>query len=83
MQGDHNWWHNLDWAYDKLGYLASCANSCVRYKQVAGEHTIMDNYNNDVLGASSSVEGSELAKRDLGSKFEIKDMGELNYILGV
>ena len=83
MQGGHNWWHNLDRAYDELGYLASHADSCVRYKRVAGEHTITDNYNDDVLGASSTLEGSEVAKRELGSKFEIKDMGELNYILGV
>lgn len=83
MQGGHNWWHNLDRAYDKLGYLASHANSCVRYKQVGNEHTIMDNYNDDVLGASTTVGRSQAAKKELGSKFEAKDMGELQYILGV
>ena len=83
MQGGHNWWHNLNRAYNKLGYLASRADGCVRYKRVNNKHTITDNYNDDVLGASTTLEGLKEAKRELGSKFEVKDMGELKYILGV
>ena len=83
MQGGHNWWYNLDQAYNKLGYLASQADSCIRYKQHSNEHTITANYNDDVLGASTTKEGSQLAKKELGAKFETKDMGELKYILGV
>lgn len=78
MQGSHNWWHNLNKAYEKLGYLMSYANSCVKYKQAAGEHIITDNYNDDILGTLTTIEGSRLAKRELGLK-----LGELNYILGV
>lgn len=83
MQGGHNWWNTLDKTYDDLGYLASRANGCVRYKRVGGEHTITDNYNDDVLGASTTSVGAQMAKDELGSKFEIKDLGELKYILGV
>ena len=53
------------------------------YKQVKNEHAIMDNYNDNVLGASTTKTGAIQAKEELGSKFEIKDMGELNYILEV
>ena len=83
MQGGHNWWYNLDQAYNNLGYLASRADGCVQYKRHGGEHTITDNYNDDVLGASTTEEGAQRAKRELGDKFEVKDMGELKYILGV
>ena len=76
MQGGHNWWYNLDLAYNKLGYLASRADSHVQYKCCNNKHTIMNNYNNDMLGASMTQAGALQAKAELGAKFEVKDNGE-------
>lgn len=61
----------------------SHADSCVRYKKAAREHTITNNYNNEVLGTSMTLKGSRLVKKELGSKFKVKDMEELNYILSM
>lgn len=83
MQGGHNWWNTLDKAYNNLRYLASHADGHIQHKQIHDEHTITNNYNDNVLGASTTPEGAQKAKDKLGSKFEIKDMGNLKYILGV
>ncbi|KAG6847503.1 hypothetical protein C0991_001783 [Blastosporella zonata] len=83
MQGGYDWWQNLDKAFRDLKYIASRANSCVRYKRIGNKHTIIDTYNDNLLGASTTIEGAEAAKKELGDKYKIQDIGDLKYILGI
>lgn len=54
MQGAHDWYETLTNTYDKLGYVTSRADPCVRYKRDGDEYTITDTYTDDVFGALTS-----------------------------
>ena len=83
MQGAHDWYETLTNTYDKLGYTTSRADPCVRYKANGDEYTITDTYTDDVFGASKT--DGEIVKRkaEIGKEWEIKDVGENEYFLGM
>jgi len=53
MQGTHDWYETLMTTYDKLNYITSRADPCVRYKRDDG---VTDTYTDDVFGASTTDE---------------------------
>jgi transposase InsO family protein len=83
MQGAHDWYETLKDTYDELGYITSRADPCVRYKRESGEYTITDTYTDDVFGASTTDKEIKRRKDEMGRKWEIKDVGETEYFLGM
>ena len=83
MQGGHDWFETLGASYDELGYTTSRADPCVRYKKDGKNYTLTNTYTDDVNGASSSEEEIRRRKDELGMKWEIKDVGETEYFLGM
>jgi len=85
MQGAHDWAITLDctYTYTKHGYYTSKADSQVRSKVVNGELTLTTTWTDDVLGASTTPAGEVKVKEELRSSYEIKDLGEAKYILGM
>ena len=83
MQGAHDWYETLTNTYDKLGYTTSRADPCVRYKKENGGYTLTDTYTDDVFGASKSNGEVEKRKDEMGKEWEIKDVGENEYFLGM
>jgi len=83
MQGAHDWAITLDRTYTEHGYYTSKADSQVRSKVVNGELTLTTTWTDDVLGASTTPAGEVEAKEELRSSYEIKDLGEAKYILGM
>jgi len=83
MQGAHDWYETLTETYDKLGYTTSRADPCVRYKQEDNDYTITDTYTDDVFGASTTENKVEKRKNEMGREWEIKDMEESEYFLGM
>jgi len=83
MQGAHDWAITLDRTYTEHGYYISKADSQVRSKVVDGELTLTTTWMDDVLGASTTPAGEVKAKEELRSSYEIKDLGEVKYILGM
>ena len=83
MQGGHDWYETLCTTYDDLGYTTSRADPCVRFKKENGDYTLTDTYTDDTFGASSSEE--EMRKRidEIGKVWDIKDVGETEYFLGM
>ena len=47
------------------------------------KHTLTFTWTDNILGASSTIEDKNLAKSQLGSSYEIKDLGEAKLILGM
>jgi len=47
------------------------------------ELILTSTWTDDILGASSTIEGENLAKSQLGSSYEIKDLGKAKLILGM
>ena len=83
MQGAHDWAENLDKTFQGHGYYKSCANPQIRSRVLNDELTLTSTWTDDILGASSTAEGKKLAKSELGSSYEMKDMGEAKLILGM
>jgi len=83
MQGAHDWAKNLDRTFEGHGYYRSRADPQIRSRVTENELTLTSTWTDDVLGASSTLEGKILAKEQLRSSYEIKDIGEAKLILGI
>ena len=83
MQGGHDWYETLSKTYLDLGYTSSRADPCVRFKKEDGNYTITDTYTDDIFGASSNDEEIRKRKNEMGGVWEIKDVGETEYFLGM
>src|ERR1700678_383365 len=83
MQGGHDWYETLGTTFDELGYTTSRADPCVRLKEGDGKYTITDTYTDDVFGASKNDEEIKERKDKISSVWNIKDVGETEYFLGM
>ena len=54
MQGEHDWHKTLSKSYNKLDYITSQADPCVRIKKENGNYTISNTYTDNTFGASNS-----------------------------
>jgi len=83
MQGAHNWAKNLDCTFEGHGYYRSQADPQIRSRVTKNELTLTLTWTDDILGAFSTLEGKTLAKEQLRSSYEIKDIEEAKLILGM
>src|SRR5277367_4613666 len=83
MQGAHDWYETLSETYNNLGYITSRADPCVRFKKEDGNYTITDTYTDDIFGASNDNNEVKRRKEEIGRVWEIKDVGENEYFLGM
>ena len=83
MQGAHNWYETLSKTYNDFRYATSCADPCIRFKKENGNYTIIDTYMDNVFGASNDEKEEERRKKEIGRVWEIKDVGENEYFLGM
>ena len=83
MQGGHDWYETLSTTYDDLGYTTSHADPCVQIKKDDENYTITDTYTDDVFGASNSDGEIKRRKEEIGRIWEIKDVEETEYFLGM
>jgi hypothetical protein len=83
MQGGHDWYKILSKTYNKLSYTTSHADLCVLFKTENRNYTITDAYTHDVFGASNNDEEIEKRKEEIGRVWEVKDVGEMEYFLGM
>ena len=83
VQGGHDWYETLSMTFTKIGYTTLRADLCVRFKKENGSYTITDTYTDDIFCASSTDEEGERRKSEIGKEWEIKDVGEMEYFLGM
>lgn len=83
MQGGYNWYWTLDGAYADLGYKKSRADPCVRLRTLGTKTTITNTFNDDTFGVSTTKKGAEIAKKELAQIYEVKDLGDPTFILGM
>ena len=65
-----------------MGYVQSTNDPCI-YTLAGGEPTIIGVYVDDFVIAGESSERIDQVKTSLSEKFDVKDLGELHYFLGV
>jgi len=83
MQGAHDWATNLDRIFKEHGYYKSKADPQICSRIYDDELILMSTWTDDILDASSIIKGEVLAKSQLGTSYEIKDLGEAKLILGI
>jgi Reverse transcriptase (RNA-dependent DNA polymerase) len=83
MDGATNWFEALDEEMSELGYYQSKADPSVCSRHADSKVTITSTYTDDVMGISSTTAGAKLAREELGWKYKVKDLGEVNLVLGI
>jgi len=83
MQGAHNWAKNLDKTFEGYSFYKSRTDPQIRSRVYGDKLMLTSTWTDDVLDASSTIKGKNLAKSQLGASYEIKDLGEAKLILGM
>ena len=78
-QSSRCWNSTLDVHLKSMGYVQSTNDPCI----YTGESSIIGVYVDDFVIAAESSERIEQVRRALSQKFDVKDLGELHYFLGV
>ena len=81
-QAPRCWNTALDSQLKKMGFIQSMSDPCL-YTTSEGELFIIAVYVDDIILAGKEASKMNEVKQALSTKFEIKDMGELHYFLGV
>ena len=81
-QSPRCWNSTLDTHLKSMGYVPSTNDPCI-YTSSEGELSIIGVYVDDLVIAAESSERIKQVKEALARKFDVKDLGELHYFLGV
>ena len=83
-QSSRCWNRALDAQLKLMGFEQSMSDPCIYTSETKSDGLfILAVYVDDILVAGKSEQKIALVKADLGKRFELKDMGELHYFLGV
>ncbi|KAK2577584.1 hypothetical protein KPH14_000901, partial [Odynerus spinipes] len=82
-QAGRQWNHTIDVSLKKLGLVASSADPCVYYKGNIKNLLLVIVYVDDTLIFSRSLDEIISTKTRLSERFELKDLGEVQYCLGI
>lgn len=82
-QSSRVWYKTVEEFLVNLGYVKSLFESCVYYKRNGCKLTIVALYVDDFLILSNDMKEKSRLKYNLGQKFNIKDLGEVKYFLGL
>ena len=80
-QSSRSWNSVLDQHLKKLGFVQSVSDPCI-YVASEGEMFMIAVHVDDLVLAAKSDNRIGDVKKDLGDKFEVKDMGKLHHFLG-
>ncbi|SJL14141.1 uncharacterized protein ARMOST_17596 [Armillaria ostoyae] len=83
MDAGNAWFHELNNTLTAQGHKQSRADPCVRLLKNGSERTYTCTYTDDVSGASTSTEEGKRVRKEIGSVYEIKDLGKHNSVLGM
>ena len=82
-QAPRCWNMTLDQQLKKLGFIQSSSDPCLYISNSEGELFIIAVYVDDMLLVTRNQKKMKEVKHKLSTQFEIKDLGDLHYILGV
>ena len=81
-QSPRCWNHVLDSQVKSMGFVQSSNDPCL-YNASEGKTFLIWVYVDDIMLAGESTERIAQVKEALSKEFDVKDLGELNYFLGV
>ena len=82
-QAPRMWWIKLDSYLQSIGFTRGTADHSIYVQRSDQELVILTVYVDDLLIISNKMSAVERTKRELKRKFEMSDMGEAHYILGI
>jgi hypothetical protein len=82
-QSSRQWYLRFHQAILDIGYEMSRLDHCIYVWRDKEKLAILLLYVDNILLASNSLDMMKETKFYLGSKFEMKDMGSANYVLGI
>ena len=82
-QAGRAWFEKMDDALVQLGFSSLAHDSCVYVQRAAGHVTFIALYVDDLLILGSSLPILAELKRKLSQRFEMTDLGEAHFILGL
>jgi transposase InsO family protein len=82
-QAARTWHHKMDVALQAQGFTALAADQCVYMRVHDGRIVIIALYVDDLLLASNHLATLTTAKASLAQQFEMDDLGEASFILGI
>ncbi|WJZ95153.1 hypothetical protein VitviT2T_013943 [Vitis vinifera] len=81
--GIPTWYRKFDQVITSFGFKENTIDQCIYLKFSGSKFIIMVLYVDDILLASSDVELLHETKRFLSSKFDMKDLGNACFVLGI
>jgi hypothetical protein len=82
-QASRQWYLKFDKMIKEFGFKENVEDNCVYAKFKNGKYIFLILYVDDILLASSDVSLLREMKTFLSSHFEMKDLGEANFVLGI
>jgi hypothetical protein len=82
-QSPRMWYQKFDTYILELGFVRSRADHCVYSKQVGNHFIYVVLYVDDMLLVGNNMDVIKEVKSQLSSKFDMKDLGAANFILGM
>ena len=82
-QASRQWYLKFDKTIKEFGFKENVEDNCVYAKFKNGKYIFLILYVDDILLASSDVSLLRETKSFLSSHFEMKDLGEVNFVLGI
>jgi hypothetical protein len=82
-QASRQWYLKFNRIIRNFGFKENVEDNCVYIKFKNGKHIFLILYVDDILLASSDVSLLLQTKNFLSSKFDMKDLGEASFVLGI
>jgi len=82
-QAGRAWYHKIHAALVTLQFSPLVSDTCVYVRRTDGHVIFVALYVDDLLLVTDSLPSLAALKRDLSSRFEMADLGEVQYILGL
>ncbi|KAK4260610.1 hypothetical protein QN277_003703 [Acacia crassicarpa] len=82
-QSPRAWFSRFTKAVKELGYTQGQADDTLFIKRVNDRVTILVVYVDDIIITGNDEESITLLKQDLSAEFQVKDLGQMRYFLGL
>ena len=82
-QASRQWYYKFHQVVISFGFKTNVVEDCVYHKFSGSKHIFLILYVDDILIATNDKEILYEIKRFLSKKFEMKDLGEASFVLGI
>ena len=82
-QASRQWYLKFDGTIRKFGFKENVEDNCIYTKFKNGKFIFLILYVDDILLSSSDVNLLLETKKFLSSNFDMKDLGEVSFVLGI